>query len=192
MQRPIYSNTNEAFYYFIRLNSDSQQNRFVDLSNVKINLMKKLLIVFIILSTVVAQAQKLKESDVPKSIKDAFAKRFPNMKGVEWSKESATEFEAEFKQTGKEQSANFDQTGKWLVTETEIKKSELPQAILSSIAKEFLGFKIEEAEKAETADGGMFYEVELEKGELNYEVKFSANGNVLSKEEIKEKDEDKD
>ena len=51
---------------------------------------------------------------------------------------------------------------------------------------------IEEAEKAEILDKGMFYEVELEKGKLSYEVQFSAEGKVLKKEEKKEKDEDKD
>lgn len=153
--------------------------------------MKKVMIVLAILVTGMAQAQKLKESEVPKAVKDSFAKSFPNIKGVEWSKESATEFEAEFKNEGKEQSANFDQAGKWLGTETEIKKSELPQAVQTAIAKEFAGFKIEEAEKAETPDKGMFYEVELKKGELNYEVQFSADGKVLTKEEKKEEKKEK-
>jgi uncharacterized membrane protein YkoI len=154
--------------------------------------MKKIMIALAILVSGFAQAQKLKESEVPKAVKDSFSKRFPNTKGVEWSKESATEFEVEFKNASKEQSANFDPTGKWLETETELKKSELPQAVQAAIAKEFAGYKIEEAEKTETADKGMFYEVEIEKGELNYEVQFSADGKVLKKEEKKEKDEDKD
>ena len=154
--------------------------------------MKNLMVVMAILVTGFSQAQKLKESEVPKSVKDSFAKHFPNTKGVEWSKESKTEFEAEFKKSGKEQSANFDQAGTWLLTETEIKKADLPQAVQAAIAKEFAGYKIEEAEKAEIADKGMFYEVELEKGELNYEVQFSADGKVLKKEVKEEKDDDKE
>ena len=126
------------------------------------------------------------------AVKDAFAKRFPNTKGIEWSKESETEFEAEFKAGGKEQSANFDQSGKWLVTETVIKKADLPQSVQTALTKEFAGYKVEEAEKVETANDGTQYEVALEKGELNYEVLFSADGKVLKKEEKKEKDDDKD
>ena len=76
------------------------------------------------------------------------------------------------------------------MTETEIKKGDLPQAVQAAIAKEFVGYKIEEAEKVETAKEGTHYEVALEKGELNYEVLFSADGKVLKKEEKKEKDED--
>ena len=154
-------------------------------------IMKKVLILMTLLVTGFAQAQKLKESEVPKAVKDSFAKRFPNLKGVEWSKESETEFEAEFKNAGKEQSANFDQAGKWLVTETEIKKADLPQPVQASIAKEFAGFKVEEAEKVETANDGIQYEVALEKGESNYEVLLSEDGKMLKKEEKKEKD-DKD
>ncbi len=155
--------------------------------------MKKIsLVVAVVLLGGLAQAQELKESEVPTSVKESFTKRFPNAKEVKWSKESATEFEAEFKRSGTEQSVNFDQTGKWLVTETEIKTSELPQAVQATIAKEFAGYKMEEAEKAETFDKGMFYEVALEKGEMNYEVQLSADGKVLKKEEKKEKEKDKD
>ncbi len=154
--------------------------------------MKKLIIVMTILVTGFAQAQKLKESEVPKAVRDSFAKRFPSMKGVEWSKENETEFEAEFKNAGKEQSSNFDQAGKWLATETEIKKNDLPKAVQASIAKEFAGFKVEEAEKVETANDDTKYEVSLEKGELSYEVLLSSDGKVLKKEEKKEKDDHKD
>lgn len=155
--------------------------------------MKKIMFVFMVsLIAGLAQAQKLKESEVPSVVKDSFAKRFPNAKEVKWSKESATEFEAEF-ETGKvEQSVNFDQEGKWLVTETEIKSSQLPAAVQATIAKEFSGYKIEESEKAETFDKGMFYEVELEKGEMNYEVQISVDGKVLKKELKKENKEEKD
>ena len=153
------------------------------------------MIVVAILITGFAQAQKLKESEIPKTIKESFTKLFPNAKEVKWSKESDTELEAEFETAGKEQSANFDLSGKWMGTETEIEKSELPKSVTDAIAKDFAGYKIEEAEKAETPDKGKFYEVELEKGKVTYEVQFSAEGKVMKKEEKKEKkekDEDKD
>ena len=136
-------------------------------------------------------AQKLKETEVPQAVKASFSKSFPNAKAVEWSKETESEFEAEFKSGSVEQSANFDATGKWLVTETEIKKSDLPAAVQATIKKEFAGFKIEEAEKVEKAEG-VTYEVELEKGELTYGIEFSKDGKVLKKEEKKEDDKEGD
>jgi uncharacterized membrane protein YkoI len=154
--------------------------------------MKKFVLLFA-LGLVVgsAGAQKLKNTEVPDAVKNAFTKRFPTIKNVAWSKESENEFEAEFKNNGKEQSVNFDQTGMWLVTETEIKKSELPAEVTASISKEFAGFKIEEAELAETASQGTFYEVELEKRELSYEVQFNKDGKVLKREQEKESEKGK-
>jgi len=50
-----------------------------------------------------------------------------------------------------------------LVTETEIKKTDLPETVVSALAKDFPSYKIEEAEKAESSMQGDFYEVALEK-----------------------------
>src|SRR5436190_19416334 len=105
--------------------------------------MKQITLFAFILMGAATQAQKLKEADVPAAVKAAFRKNFPNAKKVEWSKESAGAYEAEFKNGRMEQSSNFDATGKWLVTETEIKKSELPAAVQASIKKEFDGYELQ-------------------------------------------------
>ncbi len=153
-----------------------------------------------------AKAQKLKDSEVPASVKQTFAKNFPKAKEVKWSKEGTSEFEAEFvrgtsdsfgENAEVEQSANFDKTGKWLETETEIKKSELPQAVQAAIAKEFAGFTVDEPEKVESPGNVLLYEMELKKDKVKYEVQFSADGKVVKKEEKKAKEkkegkEDKD
>ncbi len=151
----------------------------------------KQIILFCVFSLIagLTHAQKLKDSDVPVSVQSAFSKLFPTATEVKWSKESANEFEAEFKMNKTEKSANFDQTGRWLGTETEIKSAGLPQPVLATISKDFAGYKIEESEKAETPDKGTFYEMELEKGESKIEVQISADGKVLKKEEKKEKEE---
>ncbi len=154
----------------------------------------KQIILFCAVSLVagLTHAQKLKDSEVPAAVKSAFTKLFPAAKEVKWSKESTNEFEAEFKMNKTEKSSNFDQTGKWLGSETEIKQTELPKAVQEAIAKEFAGYKIEETEKAETPDQGTFYEMELEKGKSTIEVQIAADGKVLKKEEKKEKGEKKD
>lgn len=145
-----------------------------------------LLILALCLVVFLADAQK-KNDNIPAGVKESFAKRFQDAQSVKWSKESDTEFEAEFKNKGKEQSAEFDQTGKWLETEFEIKQSELPAAVQATVTKEFAGYKLEETELTETPDG-TFYEVEIEKGELDYEVQISKDGKVIRKEEKKEED----
>lgn len=155
--------------------------------------MKKYIMLGFLCGTLMsAWGQKLKEAEVPTVVKGAFAKRFPGVRKIGWSRESDTEFEAEFKNNGKEQSANFDANGNWLETESEIKKSEVPSNILTLIAKEFPGYEMEEAELADTKDEGVVYEFELEKGETNYEVSISKDAKILKKEEKKGGKEDKD
>ncbi len=146
---------------------------------------KNVLLLILVVSVSPCKGQKLKEQDVPVSVQNTFAQKFPKAKEVKWSKESASEFEAEFEIGALEQSAGFDPQGKWLVTETVIKKSALPQVVQGTIKKEFAGFKLEEAEKAESPDKGLFYEVELKKGKLKYEVQLSKEGNVIKKEKMK-------
>ncbi len=152
--------------------------------------MKQLVILCTALSlSGMVSAQKLKESEVPAPVQAAFKKNFPTAKGVEWSKENESEFEAEFKNGSVETAANFDASGKWLITETEIKKSELPAAVQAAVKKDFTGYDIEEVEKAETPDKEMLYEVKLEKGENTITLQLSKDGKVLKKEEGKEADE---
>ncbi|MAZ28699.1 MAG: hypothetical protein CL868_16680 [Cytophagaceae bacterium] len=126
---------------------------------------------------------------VPSNVKQAFAKKFPDAKKVKWDKENDTEWEAEFKMGKVEYSANFLMDGTWKETEHEIKKTEIPEAVLSTLKKEFPDFKIEEAEISETATGS-HYELEIEKGENTLEVAIDGQGTLVSKETMDEDDED--
>ena len=92
-------------------------------------------------------AQKIATDKVPTVVTSAFKAKFPNATKTSWEMENANEYEAGFKQNGDEVSANFDNTGKWLETETEIKISALPVAVQNALSKDFAGFKIEEASK---------------------------------------------
>jgi|TARA_R110001583_G_scaffold123813_1_gene275211 uncharacterized membrane protein YkoI len=118
--------------------------------------------------------------DVPIRVKEAFAKKFPNIKKVKWEKESNSEWEGEFKIKGMEYSANFLEDGTWKETEHEIKRNAIPSNIKTILDTEFSGYKIEEAEISETQNGSV-YEFELEKGELNTEITIDLKGNVISK-----------
>ena len=85
----------------------------------------------------------------------------------------------------------FDVTGKFLEAETEIRESELPQAVKATQAKDFAGFKVDEIEKSTDPGGVSSYEMEAAKGKEKLELSFDANGKLLSKEPLKkEKEED--
>ena len=137
-----------------------------------------------------ACAQKISADKVPAAVLSAFKAKFPTATKTSWELENANEYEAGFKLNGEEVSANFDNTGKWLETETEIKVSALPAAVQAALTKDFAGFKIEEASKIESAKDGNCYEAEIEKGEETFDVLFTPDGKMLSKTKLeKEKDE---
>ena len=70
-----------------------------------------------------------------------------------------------------EMSAVFAADGKWLETEQEIKKSELPAPVLAKLT----GKKVKEASKITRADGSVVYEAEVKRNDLL----FDAAGNTV-------------
>ncbi len=140
--------------------------------------------------TTFACAQE-KEATPPESVKTSFAKKFPKAEKVEWEQESDTEWEAEFKNSKTEYSASFNNDGKWLETEHEIKKGDIPAAVKKTLDKVFASFKIDESELVENAEG-TFYEFELEKGKVEMEVLIDASGKVVKKELSTAESEDED
>ena len=152
--------------------------------------MKKLLSVFVCIAFVMSvSAMNQKDEKIPASAKTGFAAKFPTDQKVKWSVEKPGEFEAEFKLNGVETSALFDAKGTLLETETEIKESELPLAVKATIANDFVGYKLDEIEKATDAKGVITFEMEAAKGKDKLEISFDVNGKLLGKEPLKaEKD----
>jgi len=128
-----------------------------------------------------AYAQKISGGKVPVAVISAFKAKFPTVAKTNWELENTNEYEAGFKLNGEKVSANFDNTGKWLETETEIKASALPASVQTALSKDFAGFKINEASKIESVRNGNCFEAEIEKGEDTYDVLFTTDGKVLSK-----------
>jgi hypothetical protein len=113
--------------------------------------------------------------DVPATVKSAFTQKFSKATNVKWGRENDKEWEAEFKIDGKDYSANFDSTGVCMETEYKINAKEIPVSVISSIAKEFAGFKTDESEVSETVKGKV-YEFVLSKGKEKMEAAFTNDG----------------
>jgi hypothetical protein len=129
--------------------------------------------------------------DLPAGVKTAFIQKFPNATGAKWGKENEKEWEAEFKMDGKDYSANFDNAGGWMETEYKISGKEIPASVTASIRKEFAGYKTDESEVSETVKGKV-YEFVLSKGEVKMEAAFDLNGKLISKETVKEENEEEE
>lgn len=135
-------------------------------------------------------AQKVKEAEVPAAVKDAFAKKYPGLKG-EWEKEDGN-YEAEF--DGKvdkkevEGSVLISADGSILETEEEISTGTLPKGVSEYVTKNLGGKKIGEAFKITNAKGEISYEIEIGKDEYL----FDNNGGFIKKIDKKEEKEDDD
>lgn len=134
-----------------------------------------------------ANAQTVKESDVPAPVKDAFKKQYPSAKAEEWEKEGAN-YEVEFHENKVETSVVYDSNGKFIESEVEIKESELPKGVADYIAKNLPGKKVKEAAKITDAAGKVNFEVEID----NVDYIFDSNGSLVKKEVEKESAGDKD
>jgi hypothetical protein len=137
--------------------------------------MKKIILVFVVLSfaALKTNAQKMKESDVPASVKAGFEKNFPGTT-AKWEKENGN-FEAEFKKEEKKMSATFQPDGSLLEMESGIKEADFPAAALDYIKSGYIGKKVKEYSKITSAAGVITYEAEIE----GKDVIFDSNGKFL-------------
>lgn len=153
-------------------------------------MMKTIKVVLTVLLTSVMFSFCSAGEKVPQKVKDAFAQKFPTAKSVKWDRESANEWEAEFKINRLEYSANFSDDGTWKETEHEIAEKNLPTAVKKALSDGFPGFKTEEIELSETTSGAVF-EFEIEKGNTEMEVAIDTFGKV-TKQEIKKEESNKE
>ena len=137
---------------------------------------KTTLLLATVLSALFANAQKVKETEVPAPVKTSFEKQYPGIKVEKWEKEG-TNFEAEFDLKKVETSSLFDANGTMLETETEIKVSELPKGVTDYVTKNLGGKKIKEASKIVDASSVTTYEAEVDGADYI----FDTNGNFIKK-----------
>src|ERR1035437_6489477 len=120
------------------------------------------LIAAIGLGTGICQAQKIKEAEVPASVKAAFARQYPNIQSVKWEKEKGN-YEAGFDFKKVETSVLIDPNGTILQAESEINVSELPKEVAEYISKNCSGKKIKEASRITDPKGVITFEAEVDK-----------------------------
>ena len=116
---------------------------------------------------------------VPEAVKNAFQVKFPAATNVKWGKESATEFEAEFKNGATAVSANFKKDGSWVETETTIPAADLPAAVTDALQKKYPGVPVIRAEKLEQP-GKTLYEVAIRLNGKKKEAEILPDGTFVN------------
>ena len=140
--------------------------------------MKQLLLIAlsIFAITTMCCSQKV---NVPPAVTKAFNGKYPNATNIKWGKESAKEYEAEFKLNNTAMSANFGLDGSWVETETTIRTSDLPTAVAAAITKKYPDAAFIIIEKIEKAGGKFFYEVVIKVNGIKKEMELRPNGSFV-------------
>jgi hypothetical protein len=135
----------------------------------EINMLKQLLIVFILLCPfVVAIAQK--NISVPVAVKSAFLAKYPEAKLITWEKEKGN-YEANWGgRSGEDHSVLFTPSGDFIQIVDAVSIGTLPAPITSYIHSHFSGAIIKEAGRVTDAKGRQNYEVEIKGRDLLFDL----------------------
>ncbi|MEO8088276.1 MAG: PepSY-like domain-containing protein [Bacteroidota bacterium] len=140
--------------------------------------MKK--IISVALSLLTAGITSFAQSKTPVAVTTAFEHKFPNASGIKWDKENAHEYEAEFTWKGEKYSANFNDKGAWLETESSYAFEQLPEKVQLGFNSSHKGATVKGVSKIESVDGKLKYEIEI-KGLKTVEVFFNEDGSEIKK-----------
>ena len=141
------------------------------------------LFLFFTATAAFSSAQKLTMDKVPPAAANSFKVKFPNGSQPGWIKMGAEVYEVQFFNGKKRQSALFDNNGKWLQTQSEANYGAVPGKVQRAFETEFEGYQVQEVYETETHDKGLIYEITAFKGAKNFMAFYSANGELLKKEE---------
>src|SRR5690349_10294539 len=118
-----------------------------------------------------ANAQTIKESQVPTIVKSALKKKYPEAKDVQWEKEKGN-YEANWGGKSKEDnSVLFSESGDFIEVVKAIPITQLPAAVQSYVKAHYKGAKITEAGKVTDAKGKLSYEAEVNKKDIIFDEK---------------------
>ncbi len=149
--------------------------------------MKNLVILVMVFAFIYVPA--FSQKNPTEIVKKEFTKKYAAAQSVKWDSEEKNEWEAEFTMDGKKMSASFDNSGKWIESETVITEKELPASVVSTLNKDFQGYKKGHIQIFESLEMKGF-ELGLKKGETSIEVIIDNSGKILRKTDVKEENED--
>ena len=124
-------------------------------------------------------AQKISADKVPVAAVNAFKAKFPDASNAKWEMEKKDVYEVNFVAGKEKKSAQFDKSGNWLKTETEIEVSQLPKAVSEAFAKVYPSYTIKEVEQVSSPNYTDAYELEIVRGTAKTEVLLSPEGKLI-------------
>jgi hypothetical protein len=135
--------------------------------------MKTSLLFFLL--SVVAVGGYSQNAKAPKAAKTDLATRFTNAASFKWYQEGK-HFEAEAMENGREIAVAYDSKGKWIETERELDKGDLPAALISGFKTSMPDAEIVAVESVERANMAPAYEIKFKMDGKSKEMMFNLAG----------------
>jgi len=143
--------------------------------------MKKALILFLFtMQILLVSCKEAAKENTPKAVVETFAIKYPGETDPDWQVDKNGNYEAHFKKEKIHFRADFAPNGNWIETESNIKKKQLPKAILNAIERDYKGIDIVEIEKVSSASKGLFYDVEFKIEGEKKDIEFREDGTVIN------------
>lgn len=113
---------------------------------------------------------------VPAAVQSVFDAMYPEAENVAWSDKGGY-YVAGFAEDGTRTEAWFDGEGDWYMTETDVAFDALPEAVRTAFAaSEYAAWRVEDVEVLTREDMEPLYVVEVEQGETEAELVYTADG----------------
>jgi len=153
--------------------------------------MRKKILFSALLATLVlpvfsAQAKKIPLSEVPPSVITSLKERHPEAKIIKVEEEhhfTLKLYEVKFKLHGEKYEILYNPQGKYFGFEEDIHISDLPKAVVDKLKKTFKKLTIEKAEKIESPDGRIEYEIDVNGDGEEWEMIMGPKGKIWGKEQ---------
>ena len=143
--------------------------------------MKKTILLMLLALPLLSVAQnKIKETQVPKSVLIALDKKYDSYKVKTWYR-SPGQYIAEFVYDGQNGRAYFTHTGDWQYSSFPTQESECPTAMNRYFTDNYPGYRIKSIDYVEQMDGDVYYRMIIVKTGVGYadnELIFDPRGNL--------------
>lgn len=126
---------------------------------------------------------------VPESISQALLAKYPAATQIEWE-QKGNYFVADCKMDGKEMEVWFNAKAEWQLTEVDINWNDLPETVQTDfMGGEYATWEREDIDWLQYPSQPMVYVIEVEKGNTDYQLFYSEEGNLLEKKDVTGKDD---
>lgn len=111
------------------------------------------------------------------NINTAIVAIYPNARVVDIDRELRT-YEVEVIDNNIKREVILDLSFNWVRTETDIRHTDLPEAVTNKLATKYAGWRIDDVKLIDTPNGS-HYRIEIEKNDRDRTVKITAMGEII-------------